>query len=312
MDSSLVILSGSASKALAAEICAQLKMKLGETEIKQFSDGETFVKINENVRGADVFVVQSTCTPTNNNFMELFLLMDALRRASALRVTAVIPYFGYARQDRKEQGRVALSAKLVANLITKAGADRLLTIDLHSAQIQGFFDIPVDHLYGGPLFINYVRQMGISDGIIVSPDVGNVKLARYYAERLKMPMAVVDKRRPRPNECEVMNVIGDVNGRNCLIFDDMIDTAGTIVNAAAALKQRGARAIYAFCSHPVFSGPAISRLKNSLIERIVVTNTIPAKPEWAEAPIEQLSVAPMVAETIRRIHNNESVSKLFE
>jgi len=327
MYSRLVILSGSASGALTEEICDYILKKeaslsaeerlpsqlvVGKAETKRFSDGETFVKIDSNVRGADVFVVQSTNTPANDHLMELFLLMDALRRASALRVTAVIPYFGYARQDRKEQGRVALSAKLVANLITKAGADRLLTKDLHAGQLEGFFDIPVDLLYAGPVLIRHVSNLNLTNPVVVSPDVGNVKLTRYYAERLNYPMAIVDKRRPRPNECQVMTVIGEINGHDCLIFDDMIDTAGTIVGAAAALLERGARRVIACCTHPVLSGPALDRLRKSSLEKVVVTNTIPPAREWEGARITQVSVAPMFGEAIRRIHKNESISKLFE
>lgn len=308
----LIVLNGSASPDLTREVAEYLGIPVSPVESRQFSDGETFVKINENVRGADVFVIQSTYTPANDRILELCLLIDALRRASAERVTAVIPYFGYARQDRKDQGRVALSAKLVANLIGRAGADRLLTIDLHSNQIQGFFDIPVDHLVAAPLLVQSVKSLDLSNMVVVSPDVGNVKRARNYADRLDIPLAIVDKRRPRPNESEVQSIIGDIEGRNVLIFDDMIDTAGTIVNAARALRARGALKVIGCCTHPVLSGPAIDRLKASEIERLIVTNTIPPSPRWSEARIEIISVAPLLGEAIRRIHNHESVSSLFD
>lgn len=308
----LIVLNGSASQDLTREVGEYLGIPVSPVESRQFSDGETFVKINENVRGADVFVIQSTYTPANDRIIELCLLIDALRRASAERVTAVIPYFGYARQDRKDQGRVALSAKLVANLIGRAGADRLLTIDLHSNQIQGFFDIPVDHLVAAPLLVQSVKSLDLSNMVVVSPDVGNVKRARNYADRLDIPLAIVDKRRPRPNESEVQSIIGDIEGRNVLIFDDMIDTAGTIVNAARALRARGVLQVIGCCTHPVLSGPAIDRLKTSEIERLIVTNTIPPSPRWSEARIEVVSVAPLLGEAIRRIHNHESVSSLFD
>lgn len=310
-NSRLVVLGGSASCDLANEVCDYLGIRASVAETKRFSDGETFVKINENVRGADVYLIQSTHTPVNDNLMELCLLIDALRRASAERVNAVVPYFGYARQDRKDQGRVALSAKLVANLITTSGAERLLTLDLHSGQIQGFFDIPVDHLHAAPILVEYVRKLNLVPAVVVSPDVGNVKMARNYADRLAIPLAIVDKRRPRPNECEVMSVIGEIKDRNVLLFDDMIDTAGTIVNAASALKERGALSIYACCTHPVLSGKALERLRDSVIEKVIVTNTIPPSPAWKESRIETLSVAPLLGEAIRRIHNHESVSSLF-
>jgi len=308
----LIVLSGSGSQNLSNDVCTYLGIPLGSVESRQFSDGETFVKVNENVRGADVFVIQSTYTPANDRIIELCLLIDALRRASAERVNAVVPYFGYARQDRKDQGRVALSAKLVANLISMAGADRLLTIDLHSNQIQGFFDIPVDHLIAAPILVEHVKEMNLTNTVVVSPDVGNVKRARNYAERLDIPLAIVDKRRPRPNESEVQSIIGDIEGRNVLIFDDMIDTAGTIVNAARALRERGALKVIGCCTHPVLSGPALDRLKNSELEQLIVTDTIPPSPGWAEARIKALSVAPLLGEAIRRIHNHESVSSLFD
>lgn len=308
----LIVLSGSASQDLSQEVCDYLGVAVGSVEARQFSDGETFVKINENVRGADVFVIQSTYTPANDHIIELCLMIDALRRASADRVNAVVPYFGYARQDRKDQGRVALSAKLVANLIATAGADRLLTIDLHSNQIQGFFDIPVDHLVAAPILVEHVKNMNLTNTVVVSPDVGNVKRARNYAERLDIPLAIVDKRRPRPNESEVQSIIGEIEGRNVLIFDDMIDTAGTIVGAARALRARGALKVIGCCTHPVLSGPALDRLVDSKLEKLIVTNTIPPSPQWSKVPIETLSVAPLLGEAIRRIHNHESVSSLFD
>ena len=309
-----VVLPGSASTALGLEICEQLGITLGGVETRRFADSETFVKILDNIRGRDVFIVQSTSNPTNENLMELLLLIDAARRASADRITAVIPYFGYARQDRKDQGRVALSAKLVANLLNTAGSDRLLTIDLHSGQIQGFFDIPVDHLLAGPTLMEFVRQRGITDFAVVSPDVGNVKLARNYANLLNAPLAIVDKRRPAPNVSEVMAIIGEqeVHGRNVLLFDDMIDTAGTICNASQALRDRGARDIYAFAVHGVLSGPALERLESAPIKEVVITNTISQRPQPLPAKITTLSVAPLIAQAIERIHNHQSVSDLFK
>ncbi|MGI8908349.1 MAG: ribose-phosphate diphosphokinase [Candidatus Sumerlaeaceae bacterium] len=305
-----IIFSGSASKHLGASICEQLSLHCGNVEIRRFSDGEIRVKVNENVRGAKCFVVQSTCTPVHDNLMELLLTIDALRRASAGQVNAIIPYFGYARQDRKDEGRVSLSAKLVANMITAAGADRVITLDLHAAQIQGFFDIPVDHLYAAPLLTNYIKDKGITDFVVVSPDVGNVKRARAYANRLKSSLAIIDKRRPEPNVSEVMNIIGEVAGRNVFIFDDMIDTAGTLCGAAEALKQRGVKDIYACCTHPVFSGPAKQRLADSCIKELIVTDTIPHDPATL-SKMTIVSVAPLLAETIQRIYSNRSVSELF-
>ena len=304
------IFSGSASKELATQICDYLNLPLGNSETSSFSDRETRVKINENVRGTDVFIIQSTYTPANDNLMELLLLIDAAKRASAERVNAVIPYFGYARQDRKDQGRVALSAKLVANLIDTAGADRVLTIDLHSSQIQGFFDIPVDHLYAAPILVKYVKELTKDNGVVVAPDVGGVKLARVYAERLCMPLAIVDKRRPEPNVSEVMNIIGDVEGKDAFLIDDLVDTAGTLINAAAALKDRKARDVYACCTHGVFSGDALERIERSRITRMIVTNTIPLREDKA-GKIEIASVAAFIGEAIHRIHRHQSVSALF-
>ena len=312
IDKDLIVISGSASKVLAKEICDFLGIPLGNTEMRKFSDGETWVKVNENVRGTDIFVIQSTYTPANENLMELLLLMDALRRASAGRINAVIPYFGYARQDRKEQGRVALSAKLVANLLTTAGADRVIAVDLHAYQLQGFFDIPVDHLFAWPLLIQYCKSLRLDNYVVVSPDVGNVKMARAYADRLEAPLAIIDKRRPEPNVAEVMNVIGEIKGKNVFLFDDMIDTAGTIVNGARALIERGARDVYACCTHPVFSGPAKKRLVESDIKKIIVTNTIPQEEGDFEGRLEVVSVAPLIGEAISRIHQRQSVSALFD
>ncbi len=309
-----VILPGSASLELATEICDQLSLPVGGVEVRQFADTETFVKINDNIRGRDVFVVQSTTRPTNEHLMELLLLLDAAKRASASRVTAVVPYFGYARQDRKDQGRVALSAKLVANLFATAGADRLLAVDLHSGQIQGFFDMPVDHLLAGPTLVDRVAIEGIKDFCVVSPDVGNVKLARNYADMLRCPLAIVDKRRPRPNVSEVMAIIGEeeIRGKNVLIFDDMIDTAGTICNASEALRARGAKDVYAFAVHGVLSGPALERLEKAPIKAVFITNSISQEGRPLPAKIKVLSIAPLLAQAIERIHNHQSVSDLFK
>lgn len=315
LDKDPIVLPGSASRTVATEICEQLRIPLGGVETRRFSDSETFVKILDNIRGRDVFVVQSTSAPTNEHLMELLLLIDAAKRASAARVTAVLPYFGYARQDRKDQGRVALSAKLVANMIVKAGADRLLTIDLHSGQIQGFFDIPVDHLLAGRVLVEHAHSEKISDFCVVSPDVGNVKLARNYANLLKAPLAIVDKRRPAPNVSEVMAIIGEqeVRGRNVMIFDDMIDTAGTICNAARALKERGALDVYALAVHGVLSGAAFDRLNEAPIKEVIITNTIEQSGRGGlPAKVTVLSVAPLLAQAIERIHNHQSVSDLFK
>ena len=305
-----IIFSGSGSRHLAGTICEQLGLPQGQIDIRRFSDGEVRVKVNESVRGRVCFVIQSTYTPVNEHLMELLLIIDALKRASARQVNAIIPYFGYARQDRKDEGRVALSSKLVANLITTSGADRVITIDLHSAQIQGFFDIPVDHLYAAPILVDYIHERKFSDFVVVSPDVGNVKRARSYATRLDSALAIIDKRRPEPNVAEVMNIIGDVEGKNVFIFDDMIDTAGTLVSAAEALKERGVRDIYACCTHPVLSGPAMGRLADSAIKEIIVTDSIP-HPAGILKKLTIVSIAPLLSETIRRVHTNESVSSLF-
>ncbi len=313
MNGDPVIFSGTANPDLTQEICGILGVPLGACDIARFSDGETKVKINRNVRGCDVYIVQPTCMPVNENLAELLFLIDACKRASAERINAVIPYYGYGRQDRKEEGRVSLSAKLVANLITTAGANRVITVDLHAGQIQGFFDIPVDHLLAQPILINYIRKhIGIDDGVVVSADVGRVKRARNFAEHLGLPLAIVDKRRPAPNQSEVVNIVGDVEGRTAFIFDDMIDTGGTICNAARAVVKYGAPRVFVFCTHAVFSGDARKTLADAPIDRIVVTNTIPQK---HTAPLTNLvicSVAPMIADAISRIHTHRSVSEMFD
>lgn len=305
------VFAGTASLKLTRAICGYLDIPVARSEKRKFSDGETWVKIDENVRGSRCFVVQSTCTPANENLMELLQLLDALRRASAASITAVIPYFGYARQDRKDQGRVALSAKLVANLITKAGADRVLTVDLHAAQIQGFFDIPVDHLYGSAVLVEHIRRLGIADLVAVSPDVGNVKRTRAYASALDCPLVIIDKRRPDDNVSEVMNIIGKVEGRNAFLFDDLIDTGGTICNAAEALQKQGARDIYVACTHAVLSGPAREKLAQSAIRKIFVTDTIPQAVDETLPQLEVVSVAELLGEAIYRIFHDQSVSDLF-
>ena len=309
------IFCGNANQPLAEEICRMMGTKLGEAEVKSFADGEVSVSLYETVRGSDVFVVQSTCKPVNDNLMELLVMIDALRRASAGRITAVIPYFGYARQDRKAKAREPISAKLVANMITAAGADRVLTMDLHASQIQGFFDIPVDNLLGNPIFVDYyAKKFGdkCEDMIVVSPDVGSVARARAFAQKLHMQMAIVDKRRQKANQCEVMNVIGDVKGKDCILFDDMVDTAGSLCNAAKAIVEvGGANKVYACASHGVLSGPAIDRLEASNIEELALLDTIPAHAEAARARIKYLTVATMFSEAIERTYQEVSISKLF-
>jgi len=313
MNSEPVIFSGTANPALTEEICEILGVPLGPCDVARFSDGETRVKINRNVRGSDVYIVQPTCTPVNENLVELLFLIDACRRASAERVNAVIPYYGYGRQDRKEEGRVSLSAKLVANLITVTRADRVITVDLHAGQIQGFFDIPVDHLLAQPILIDYInKHIGIDDGVVVSADVGRVKRARNFAERLGLPLAIVDKRRPATNVSEVVHIIGDVTGRAAFIFDDMIDTAGTICNAAHAVVEHGAKRVYACCTHAVLSGGAREKLAEAPIEKIIVTNTIPQTHPGPLSNLVICSVAPMIAEAIKRIHTHRSVSEMFD
>ncbi len=309
----LKIFSGTANPELARKICEYLAVPMGHMEIKRFSDGEIFVEIKENVRGADVFVVQPTCTPVNEHLMELLIMVDALRRASARRITAVIPYFGYARQDRKTAPRTPISAKLVANLITVAGARRVLTMDLHAGQIQGFFDIPVDHLFAAPVLLEYLRETFRDEElVIVSPDAGGVERARAYAKRLDAGIAIVDKRRPGPNQSEVMHVVGEVKGKVAIILDDMVDTAGTMCKAAEAIKERGAKEVHGMATHPVLSGPAVERIKKSALKSLVVTDTIPLREEAkAIKKIKVLSVARLLGEAIRRIHADDSVSSLF-
>jgi ribose-phosphate pyrophosphokinase len=310
MSDQLKIFSGNANKALAEEICKCMKVKLGGAEVGHFSDGEMQVKILDNVRGFDTFIVQPTSPPVNDHVMELLIMVDALARASAQRITAVVPYYGYGRQDRKAEPRVPISAKLVANLITAAGADRVLAMDLHAGQIQGFFDIPVDHLYAMPVFLDYIRQKNLKDVVVVSPDAGGVERARAFAKRLDADLAIVDKRRPKANVADVMNVIGEVKGKNAILLDDMVDTAGTLCKDAEALKKFGAEHVFAACSHGVLSGPAIDRLNASPIEELMITNSIPLNGKQS-GKIKVLSVASLLAEAITRIHRDESVSQLF-
>jgi ribose-phosphate pyrophosphokinase len=312
MEKELKLFSGKANPALAKEICAYLGIHLGEATVSSFSDGEARIRIEENVRGTDVFVMQSTCPPVNDSIMELLIMIDALKRSSAYRITAVIPYFGYARQDRKDQPRVPISAKLIADLITTAGADRVLTMDLHAGQIQGFFNIPVDHLYATPVLLDYISKVGGKDLVVVSPDAGGVERARAFAKRLQANLAIIDKRREGPNQTQIMNIIGDVEGRSALLLDDMIDTAGTIVQGAQACANKGAIRVWAGCTHPVLSGPALERIQASCLEEIVVTNTIPLNGKEQRCPkLRVLSVAPLLGEAITRIHEEESVSSLF-
>ena len=298
--------------ALAQEIVDNLGLGLGKSTVTKFSDGEISVSIWESVRGADVFVVQSTGDPVNDNLMELLIMVDALKRASAKSITAVMPYYGYARQDRKAKARDPITSKLVANLMVKAGVDRVITMDLHANQIQGYFDIPVDHMIGQPLLTNYFKDKNLEDMCIVSPDHGSVTRARNMAKPLNVPIAIVDKRRPEPNKCEIMNIIGDVKGKNCVIVDDMIDTAGTICNAAKALMDLGAKSVYAAATHAVLSGPAIERIRESDIVEMVLLNTLPLPKEKRLDKITTLSVGPIFAETIDRVSNNKSVSIMFE
>jgi len=307
----LKIFSGNANPDLAREIASFLGVEVGDARVSRFSDGEIQVKINESVRGADVFVIQPTCTPVNENLMELLILIDAVRRASARRITAVLPYFGYARQDRKTRARDPITAKLVSNLITVSGARRVIAMDLHAGQIQGFFDIPVDHLVGVPILAKYFNEKELDDKVVVSPDLGGVTRARDLAERIGAPIAIIDKRRPEPNVAEIMNIIGDIKGKTVIMIDDIIDTAGTITQGAQALLERGAKEVYVCCTHPILSGPAVDRLANSPIKEVVVTNTIPLPPEKKLAKIKVLSVAPLMGEAIRRIHEDLSVSELF-
>lgn len=306
------IFAGNSNLPLAADICRHLGISLGNTEIKSFSDGEVFVEVKESVRGMEVYVIQSTCTPVNKNLMELLVMMDALKRASAHAITAVIPYYGYARQDRKVAPRTPITAKLIADLITTAGATRVLCMDLHAGQIQGFFNVPVDNLYATPVLLDYIQKNYRDNTVIVSPDAGGVERARAFAKRLQTNFAIIDKRRPAPNIAEIMNIIGDVDGKICIIMDDMIDTAGTITQAADALMKQGAKEVYACCTHPVLSGPAIERLKKAPIKEVIVTNTIPLSDEARGLKkIKSLTVAPLLGEAIKRIHYGESVSSLF-
>ena len=312
MPGAVKIFGGRAHPALTEEICAYLGVPAGKVSAFNFSDGETFCQIEENVRGSDVFVVQPTCQPVNENLMELLILLDAFKRSSASRVTAVIPYYGYARQDKKDQPRVPITAKLVADLISKAGADRVLTMDLHAAQIQGFFDVPVDHLFAAPVVLEAIREIAIPDLVIVSPDAGGVERARAIAKRLEASLAIVDKRRTAPNEAEVMNIIGEVDGRNVLILDDIIDTSGTLVTTVEALRRKGAERILAVGIHGVLSGPALKRIEDSPLEAVLITNTTPVEDKLRRSKkLRSLSVAPLLGEAIRRIHENSSVSSLF-
>lgn len=304
-----------ANRELAGKIAAELGVEIGDSEVTKFSDGEISVKINETIRGADVFIIQSTSYPVNDNLMELLIMIDAMKRASADRITAVIPYYGYARQDRKARARDPISAKLVANLLTSAGADRILTMDLHCPQIQGFFDIPLDHLVGVPILTRYYLEKygdSLKEFVAVSPDLGSVTRARAFATKLEIPLAIIDKRRPKANVSEIMNVIGTVDGKRVIIVDDMMDTAGTITNAAAALKERGAIEVDACCTHPVLSGPAIDRIRNSCIDELVVLDTIELGEEKEIDKIKRISVAKIFADAINRIHEGISVSKLFD
>lgn len=309
----LKILTGNSNKELARRIADTLKINLSPVECSRFSDGEIFVKIHESIRGSDVFIIQSTNSPVNDNMMELLLLIDAAKRASAKSVTAVVPYYGYARQDRKVEPRVPISAKVVANLLESVSLDRLVTIDIHSNQIQGFFNIPVDNIYAAPILLNHIRALSISDLVVVSPDAGGTHRARSFSAQLNAGLAIIDKRRPQANKSVVMNVIGDVAGKNCLILDDLIDTGGTIINAAIALRERGARDVYCVCTHPVFSDNALERLVQAEFKKIIFTDTIPIAPNAlaSAAQIEVLSVSDLLAEVVRRIHFGSSLEGIF-
>jgi ribose-phosphate pyrophosphokinase len=312
VDDKFKIFSGTANEALADEVCAFLGMSRGQALVTRFADGEAYVQIQENVRGADVFVMQPTCRPVDSHLMELLLMMDALKRASARRITAVIPYYGYARQDRKDKPRVPISSKLVADLLTAAGAHRALVIDPHTPQLQGFFNIPVDHLFASPVLVDYFKKLSLPNMTVVSPDAGGVERARFFAKKIDAPLAIVDKRRVEMNVAEVMNVIGDVRDRTSLVIDDLIDTAGTLVKTAAALMDKGAREVYACCSHPVLSGPAVENIAGSCLKEVVVTNTIPLGFEAkAEPKIKVLSIAGLIGRAIQAIHEENSISKLF-
>jgi ribose-phosphate pyrophosphokinase len=312
VDDKLKIFCGTANESLCDEVCAFLEMNRGQALLTRFSDGEAYVQIQENVRGADVFVLQPTCRPVDEHLMELLLMIDALKRASARRITAVIPYFGYARQDRKDKPRVPISSKLVADLLTTAGADRALIVDLHAPQLQGFFNIPVDHLFASPVLVDYFRRANLPDLTVVSPDAGGVERARFFAKKMDSALAIVDKRRVEMNVAEVMHVIGDVNGRTCLVIDDLIDTAGTLVKTANALMESGATAVYACASHAVLSGPAVANISASCIREVVVTNTIPLSEAAQKEPkIKVLTIAGLIGRAIQSIHEETSVSKLF-
>jgi len=309
-DAEMLLFSGNANKKLAEEIAQYLDTSLSPMEITNFVDGEIFLKILENVRGTDAFIIQPTCPPVNDNIMELLLIMDALKRASARRITAVIPYYGYARQDRKTEPRVPISAKVIANLLTVAGASRVLVIDLHVGQIQGFFDIPVDHLFAAPIMIDYIKKKRLANLTVVSPDPGGVERARAFAKRLEASLAIIDKRRPERNVAELMHIVGEIEGRNVVIVDDMIDTGGTIIQAAEAIKKGGAKDVYVCSTHGVFSKDCLNRMQKSILKEIIVTNTIPQKANEYNK-IQVLSIAPLLGEAIKRIHNESSVSSLF-
>jgi len=312
MPDGVKLLTGNAHRALAQDVAKHMGISITDATVTTFSDGEISVQVNENVRGSDVFVVQPTCTPVNNNIMELLLITDALKRASAGRITAVIPYYGYGRQDRKVQPRVPISSKLVADLITAAGCNRILAVDLHAGQIQGFFNIPVDHLYAAPVLLDYIKRCEFKDLVVVSPDAGGVERARAFAKKLSASLAIIDKRRERANVSQVMNVIGKVRDRDTLLLDDMIDTAGTIVQAASALKEQGSNRVYASCAHAVLSGPACERINDSPIEELIVTDTIPLDNKKEKCKkLTVLSIAPLLAEAIERIHDESSISSLF-
>ena len=312
MNNDLRLFTGSANTALTLEMCQYLKREVGKSSITRFSDGEIYFQIEENVRGADVFIVQPSCTPADSNLMELFLMIDACKRASARRITAVMPYFGYARQDRKDKPRVPISSKVVSDLLVASGTQRLLTMDLHAPQIQGFFNIPVDHLFAAPVLVEYFQKVDLPHLTVVSPDAGGVERARAFAKRLNAELAMVNKRRTEANVAQVMNVIGDVKGRTCLVVDDIIDTAGTLVKTVEALLSHGATKVYACATHPVLSGPAVERIEKSRLEEVIVTNTIPLKPEARKSgKIKMLSVARLLAQAVQSIHDETSVSGLF-
>ena len=308
-----MVFTGNANPELAKLVVERLDIPMGEMSVGKFSDGEITVEINENVRGKDAFIIQPTCTPTNDNLMELLLMADGLRRASASRITAVVPYFGYARQDRRPRSaRVPISARAVADMMVGSGIDRVLTVDLHADQIQGFFSVPVDNVYGSPILLDDIARQKYEDLIVVSPDVGGVVRARAIAKQLNVDLAIIDKRRPEANVAEIMNIIGDVEGRTCVLVDDMVDTAGTLCHAATALKERGAKAVVAYCTHPVLSGPAIDRLKASALDELVVTDTIPLSAAAQKSGrVRQLTIAGLLAESIRRVNNEESISAMF-